>query len=161
MKLSGYILIFLSAILTRLDSTAQVREQVDTTVLYEVLNSHIQKIEKREFQELYFLRLNSKSCNENDSSKENNFFIELCPAFFHWNKNRIISRLASFKPSDAIQKLDNSCFISCPVFNESKTRCRIYSRIHHGEWSSYSAYFYYKRVRGKWKFLKSDLVSIS
>ena len=148
--------------LLRLELSAQIKEeQSDTVIVYEILNSHIQKIEKKEFQEPYVFNLKCKSLYENDSSQENNFLIELCPLSFQWNKNRITSRLGTFKQSDSIRRLDNSCFISCPIFNEAKTRCRIYSRIHHGEWSSYAAYFYYKKVRGKWKFLKTELVSIS
>ena len=156
------ILIFSSMLLIWLDLPAQSKaEPVDTLFLYEVLNSHLQKIEGKELKEPYLINLKSKLPYENDTSKENGFVIDLCPTSLEWNKDLIKSRLAIFKQADSIQRPDNYCFISCLKFNEAKTRCRIYSRISHGEWGSYAAFFYYKKIRGKWKFLRSALVSIS
>ena len=162
MKRIVHLLVILGLWLFAFDSFSQIKsELVDTTIIYEVLNTHIKELAKSNFKDTFFLNRNSKSVNEHDTSKDTKFNIELCPVSYQWNAIHVESRITTLKSSDSIQMKHNTCFMSCPKFNTSKTRCRVYSRIHTGEWGSYSAYFYYRKIRGKWRFQKIELVSIS
>lgn len=84
----------------------------------------------------------------------------LCGQFINWTDFKIRSKYGSIE-TDITKKNEYTCFISTPIFNSSKTKCRLLMNTHFSEWGGHTSYYYYKRKGKKWKLVKSSLISIS
>ena len=120
------------------------------------------KIADNIFKQQYLLHKTSKPFTEdqNHYKADASYSIFLCERYTDWNSFFTGSKYGMIA-SDTTKYSENTCFISTPLFNKAKTKCRIGMRIGFGEWGGNARYYYYVKKGKNWKYVRSTLISIS
>lgn len=133
----------------------------DDTVQIEKIVRLQMKIEDDYFDRPYVLSRSSTPYDTTKSYYQSDSVYNNYPLGKHlkWTQFDLYSKYGSVE-SDTTTYKEASLFISTPVFNANKTKCRIVVNTH-TEWSGDVSYYYYRKRLNRWKLVDRSLISLT
>ncbi|MFL5764970.1 MAG: hypothetical protein ACJ77K_13585 [Bacteroidia bacterium] len=132
----------------------------DTVLVTSIVNLQL-RIADQSFKRTYVLDNSSMPFDTTKSyyNTGGEFTTFVCGKYVSWNKFRLHSKFSSVETDTTTYK-EYSCFISTPVFNAKKTKCRLTMSTHYSEWGGYTGCYYYQKRGRKWKLVKHTVAAI-
>lgn len=133
----------------------------DTSGIEQIINKQLQFADK--WFDRPFVLSNSTIPYNNERAEfktDSIYFNYPCTKEMNWSQFDLKSKFCSIE-SDTTTSKEYSLFISAPVFNEDKTKCRFVINTHFSEWGGQGRFCFYEKRGKKWKFVKSTLIWVS
>lgn len=148
-------------ILSSSTSRSCYAQTCDTLEIKQILKEQMRLFDKR-FDRDFVLMSSSKPYNPKKSiySFDSTYSNYPCDSVINWSEFNITSKYGVIQ-SDTTTDFEYSCFISTPVFNAKMTRCRVVTALSFSEWGGSSGYSFYKKRWGRWKLIRTRLISVS
>ncbi|MEN8121453.1 MAG: hypothetical protein ABFS35_13965 [Bacteroidota bacterium] len=156
MKQIVIILLFLNLV-----NVNYSQKKCDTVTVNKIVNLQL-KIADKQFNRPYILLKTTKLFKkERKNFKTNSVYNRsLCKRYMTWDNLYINSKFGIVK-TDTTKDLEYTCFISTPMFNKDKTKCRVMMSVRHGEWGGHGSLYFYEKKGGLWKFVRTGMIWIS
>ena len=132
----------------------------DTLQITEIVNLQL-KLTGSQFERDFVL---SKSSMPYDTTRSyykpsEEFNTVLCGKYLDWSGFGLHSKFGSVATDSS--DFEYSCFISTPVFNTGKTKCRLFVSTHYSEWGGNTRYYDYEKRGKRWKLAAVHTLSVS
>ena len=136
-------------------------QNCDTLEIKQILKEQMRLFDKQ-FDRDFVLMSSSKPYNPKKSiySSDSIYSKYPCDSVINWNEFKISSKYGVVQ-TDTVSYNEYSCFISTPIFNSKMTKCRVVTCISFSEWGGSSGYSFFKKRWGRWKLIRTTLISIS
>lgn len=134
-------------------------DQCDPTQLKAIFKRSLKVADERLGQAYQLIAENTAS-SQNHEKLRSTHPVE-CTQADHWPSTWVDSEFATVATRDNVEHGDRSCFLSRPLFNQEGTDCVVVLSIHQGEWGGWTGYLHFKRRGGKWKHVRTSVVSVS
>ena len=133
----------------------------DTVEVEKIVNAQL-KFADKWFDRPFILTNSSVPYNPNKSIYQTDsvYTIYPCDKNLNWNQFKLHSKYGTVE-SDTTTNKEYSLFISAPIFDEKKTKCRFITNTSYSEWGGQVRMNHYAKRGRKWKLVRSSLISVS